>query len=514
MRSPEQQFAFAKTLPIPELAKVLQGQSDVVDMAIAQMVLREKTRAQKMQQGMAAQQMAQQPNVAEKDLMEAGVGALPADVDVPEMAGGGIVAFAAGDFVGPRPQSREAAAFRAQQAGLTPIGGPKASVPVRGMFGRMLGPLGAFGSMAYDELFGTSQDELNRLKAYEEAKDYLKQQGLTDKDIGNLSTEDIFGAAQAYGYRGQRGVPTAMAMKGQTAAEKALADQAAQIEAGQGPNAKAGIAALEGSAQSGRVPGLAPDTIAQLDALKKSEKEEAAGISELAKARANMQGLLKKPSLAESSAEIDRLYKEAGVTMDPYAEYKKDLEKQGAEDAEARKQAGWMRALEAGLGIMGGESPYALTNIGKGSEAAVKGYASDIKEFRKAAKERDRAKADIAAAENSLKKGVTDAKVARYDRAVEKYDAATMDIYKTDATIALKKMEYAATKGDKRMATALEAAQRALKALPDTTKMDPNFDEDAFIRDRAAQYLGFLQSGQFAQPSTAVPSGVKVTPKK
>lgn len=96
MRSPEQQFAFAKTLPIPELAKVLQGQSDVVDMAIAQMVLREKTRAQKMQQGMAAQQMAQQPNVAEKDLMEAGVGALPADVDVPEMAGGGIVAFADG----------------------------------------------------------------------------------------------------------------------------------------------------------------------------------------------------------------------------------------------------------------------------------------------------------------------------------------------------------------------------------------------------------------------------------
>jgi hypothetical protein len=43
----------------------------------------------------------------------------------------------------------------------------------------------------------------------------------------------------------------------------------------------------------------------------------------------------------------------------------------------------WTRALEAGLGILGGESPYALTNIGKGSQAAVKGFAEDVKERRK-----------------------------------------------------------------------------------------------------------------------------------
>jgi hypothetical protein len=46
-------------------------------------------------------------------------------------------------------------------------------------------------------------------------------------------------------------------------------------------------------------------------------------------------------------------------------------------------ESGWLRALEAGLGIMGGTSPYALTNIGKGAEAAVKGFGEDVKERRK-----------------------------------------------------------------------------------------------------------------------------------
>lgn len=47
------------------------------------------------------------------------------------------------------------------------------------------------------------------------------------------------------------------------------------------------------------------------------------------------------------------------------------------------RQQNWMRVLEAGLGIMGGQSPYAFTNIGQGSQAALKGYAEDIKERRK-----------------------------------------------------------------------------------------------------------------------------------
>ena len=58
------------------------------------------------------------------------------------------------------------------------------------------------------------------------------------------------------------------------------------------------------------------------------------------------------------------------------------LDDQARKTTDVRTDA-WTRALEAGLGILGSDSPYALTNIGKGSQAAVKGFAEDVKERRK-----------------------------------------------------------------------------------------------------------------------------------
>ena len=71
-------------------------------------------------------------------------------------------------------------------------------------------------------------------------------------------------------------------------------------------------------------------------------------------------------------------------------EYAKILKQQGEDATKARQEAKYMRLLEAGLGIMGGTSPYAFTNIGQGAIGAAKGYAEDIKGFR--AEERERAK--------------------------------------------------------------------------------------------------------------------------
>ena len=71
-------------------------------------------------------------------------------------------------------------------------------------------------------------------------------------------------------------------------------------------------------------------------------------------------------------------------------EYAKILKQQGEDSAKARQEAKYMRLLEAGLGIMGGTSQYALTNIGQGAIGAAKGFAEDVKGFR--AEERERAK--------------------------------------------------------------------------------------------------------------------------
>ena len=75
-----------------------------------------------------------------------------------------------------------------------------------------------------------------------------------------------------------------------------------------------------------------------------------------------------RKELAPESAQVDAI--------------KKFLDDQARKTTDVRTDA-WTRALEAGLGILGGESPYALTNIGKGAQPAVKGFAEDVKERRK-----------------------------------------------------------------------------------------------------------------------------------
>lgn len=73
-----------------------------------------------------------------------------------------------------------------------------------------------------------------------------------------------------------------------------------------------------------------------------------------------------------------------------FSEYEKMLMDEREAAKGAREEAKWARLMEAGLNIMGGESPYAFANIGKGAAAAAKGYGEDVKGLR--AEERDRIK--------------------------------------------------------------------------------------------------------------------------
>jgi hypothetical protein len=89
MRNPVQEYSLARSMPIKALAAVLQGTSDMVSLIAAHTVLREKMEAVVAEKGMQAMQSAQAPKVLDKDLaMAQGLGATPADVDVPM---GGIV---------------------------------------------------------------------------------------------------------------------------------------------------------------------------------------------------------------------------------------------------------------------------------------------------------------------------------------------------------------------------------------------------------------------------------------
>lgn len=68
-------------------------------------------------------------------------------------------------------------------------------------------------------------------------------------------------------------------------------------------------------------------------------------------------------------------------------QYIEMLKEQMADSKSDKEQSKYMRLLEAGLGIMGGTSPYAAVNIGQGATQAVKGYAQDVAAAGKANRE-------------------------------------------------------------------------------------------------------------------------------
>lgn len=468
------------------------------------------------------------PQVAPAPEDAGGIAAMDApNMETIDMMSGGLVAFGDGGevpryqnqgFVGPTKPSREALAWRMAQEKLPPIGGVKTPPTAggRGLFGRALGPL----SLVYDELFATSDEDVNRLKALDEAKTVLKQQGLSDQDIGNLSTKDIFSAAQSYGYQGQQGLPAKIAPKGLDAAEKALAAQAAQIDAGQGPNAQKGLSALEGNARSGRVPGLSEETIAGLDALKarneKSDEEKA-----IAAAKSRVDQLIKTPEALDVNKvkeEREKFYESMGVAKDPYAFAQEDYDKAKEQLSLRRGERGWEAGLEAGLAMLGGESPYALVNIGKAGTQALKSWSADKKEMDKLDRELLKEKRSLDIAKNNYNKSMADSDLAKVEKRQEKIDSINMEKAKLQIGLdvelakAAGLKEYRADEGDRAL---LKAAQTtAASMLEKKFAMNPNItpaEQARQVSQLAAQlYNAQKEKYKNAGPS-AVPSGVKVT---
>ncbi len=109
---------------------------------------------------------------------------------------------------------------------------------------------------------------------------------------------------------------------------------------------------------------------------------------------------------------------DANLYKNQIAEIRADAEK----DKGRKDEAINMRLLEAGLGILAGESPYAFVNIGKGSLPAVKGLSEDIKELRKLEKERQKSMRDLAVAENQVAAGIGGKASERMENAQKRLD--------------------------------------------------------------------------------------------
>lgn len=94
----------------------------------------------------------------------------------------------------------------------------------------------------------------------------------------------------------------------------------------------------------------------------------------------------------------------AEAPVDPLAAYEAYLKGDAGADKTTRDEARNMALLEAGLNIMGGDSPYAMQNIGKGAAAGARGYGERLAELRKDRRARAKELAEF---------GLTKAKMAQ-----------------------------------------------------------------------------------------------------
>lgn len=444
MRSPEQQYNFAKSLPIQELAKVLQGQSDVVDMSIAEMVLRQKTQAQQAMRGAQAMQMAQSPKVVEKDLaaaqqvmqprMEQGIAAIPADVDVPEYAGGGIVAF---DDGGPvqhfqnqgmvqSPAARRGfTMFDVQNIGPTVQSSfesmfPKEDVEavrlreqIRQLLGGRGGPYGVFKPQT-DVEFARNRELAQRLNtmSLQELKQALNNLSATGSTTTPVVSEGPMGGKQG------------------TIQEIRQAD----IEKG-GVNSPAAPAMTPPYIpRNMQMADITPPPV-QIPGLPALNFREI-GNQALATTQRIMGERPEVPSRAEALYETRETLKAAGYDFDLFKKQIDEINKQKDDLKLSRKEAANLRLLEAGLGIMGGESPYAFVNIGKGASPAAKGFAEDLKDLKKLERDSEKNIRELKVAQNQVAAGLGEKAENRLIKAQERQDKFDSDLRTTQASLA------------------------------------------------------------------------------
>jgi hypothetical protein len=405
MRNPVQEYNIARSMPIQALAAVLQGKSDMVSLGVAHAALKEKMEAEVAKKGASAMQMAQAPKIKDKDLaMAQGLGASPADIDVPmggivggegtfgtgAAGGGSVVAFQPGGSVYKQPTATPTFGGMMQRQA--------ASAP--GFMDKLRQGLGAVGRFATSRgsLMGPSlmlaTPDLNvGEEEYLALIKKLANMGYPAEMIEAMSPEQRVAAAQGKLPTGQAdtgGVPT------QTLAQM----EAAQAAPPQGAAAPEGGLANIAAAQA-RVPSAAQarvdQPIGQTYAQMQQTARDITG-QIVSDAEPN-----KKAS--EVMEDYNKTLKAAGFDFGLMSKQMGELAKEKGELKQDRKEATNLRLLEAGLGILGGESPYAFVNIGKGATPALQGLAKDLKEIKKTSRALDKETMQLQLMQNQMAEG-------------------------------------------------------------------------------------------------------------
>lgn len=525
MGNPIQEYNKARTADIPLLIKVLNGQSDFIsDLGVAHAMLKEKLALQVAKKGAEAGQMAQAPKLVQRDMqMAQGLASTPADVNVPmggivgdegqmtqtAAGGGSVVAFQAGGPSGPYIQPTATPTFGGM------MGTQAARAP--GFMGYLRQGIGAL------DRFATGRGGL-----------LGPQLALTPTaaNVGEQEYLDLIKKLASLGY-------SAEVIEAMTPDQRVAAAARGPLQAG--------------PTDTGGVP---TQTLAQLEEAqtKQEAPPQGGGVADIAAAQAQVKQPTSYSGLMSQAKEMAKEYapqqadkkefkdfsqeyvdtlKAAGydfnLVKDQIAEVRKEKEAIAGE----KKEAANLRLIEAGLGILGGESPYAFVNIGKGATPALQGLAKDLREIKKTSRELDKETTQLKLLQNQMAEGKVKYAQGRLDkqeeraaRAAEKKSELEVRIF--DRMSSNEMQKFVANVGADTARTNLEATrlertakrdldmrEAALKQAAEELKMMADTPEkQQKILARAAQLYNVLQAEDFGAESTGMvatpPAGSKI----
>lgn len=490
MRNPIQEYETARGMTIPALVAVMNGQSDMVDLAVAHSVLRDKVKAEIAKKGAMAQQMPQQ-KIRDRDIaMASGLGGAPADVNVPmggivgtdgamsqtAAGGGSVVAFQSGGLGALNMSGNEIKSFIDQMVkkGVPPAQINQFAQQAQAIAATNPGALKGFLGTAARTFFGAAAPMIGFTDALIASErggraatgatpgyDYAPEEMMSGVEPGvvgpstNKSTiEQLFSnigaimpsgpsaqtreanaiqqrlAAANFGQADTGGAPTQTIAEFEAAQKKKQEETAAESAAGAGGpgGGPSGIAAV--AASQARV----KEPTGYADLMKNAEEFIKANTD----VKTNESG--KKTLQQFTKDEMDAL-REAGYDFNLVSDNIRQLAKEKEELAGDKKEAQSLRLIEAGLGILGGESPYAFVNIGKGATPALQGLAKDLKEIKKNRRELDKEALQLKLLQNQITEGTVknararlDKQEERYERRLEQENKLKFDVFRTMAS--------------------------------------------------------------------------------
>jgi hypothetical protein len=454
MRSPEQQFAMAKRLPMQELVKVLQGQSDSVDMSIAEMVLRQKMQAQKAQQGAQAQQVAQGPKVVEKDLadfqaltqprMEQGVAALPVggigEIGNMNGAGGGIVAFDDGGSV-QHYQNTGLVQSPAERRGYSIFDLQNVAPTFKAGFESMFSPEDVEAVRLREQIRERMAGRGGPYAAFKPQTDEQMRENIRlSSRLNTMSLAELRALANNISTATSTGAPTSVPLV-QTSGQR-FVGSAKQGEGGDIRKADIAAGGQNSPAMPSQTAPYIPKNLRMADISEPTRPAEVNLPALLAQADAITKASSgTAPNVLTTKQGVERIYdamREAGFDPKFFEKRVGELTKEKEQSKLDRREAAWLRTLEGAFETLGGESPYGFVNFGKGAAKAVKGIQEDLKDIKKIDRERDKAIRDVQAAEQDFRKsaGLTGLKEVqesqnRLDRFNEQRANRTNDLART-----------------------------------------------------------------------------------